>query len=76
MDAGAARSVILAKNDIGRLVDKGYRHQAERLVAPEPDRLALYTVEADAIENLKRIYYFAKRMAKTVKGMNGDGVPK
>jgi len=55
------------KRKINSLVDEAYAHQARRLVAPQPDRLALYTVEADMIENLKRIYYFAKRMAKTVR---------
>jgi phosphate:Na+ symporter len=47
-------------------------HQARRLVAEEPNRLSSYTVEMDIIEKLKRIYYFAKRMAKTV--MPGDSV--
>ena len=28
--------------------------------------MAAYTTEIDVIEKLKRIYYFAKRMAKTV----------
>ena len=65
-DRGAALVVTGMKEQIGRLVDEAHAHQAQRLVAPEPHRLALYTVEADTIENLKRIYYFAKRMAKTV----------
>ncbi|MDH3888154.1 MAG: hypothetical protein OEU78_06620, partial [Gammaproteobacteria bacterium] len=41
-------------------------HQATRLVVDEPHRLAAYTLEIDIIERLKRIYYFAKRMAKAV----------
>jgi phosphate:Na+ symporter len=41
-------------------------HQASRLVAEEPNRIAAYTTEVDIIEKQKRIYYFAKRMAKTV----------
>jgi phosphate:Na+ symporter len=67
-DREMARLVTGMKEEIGRLVDEAYAHQARRLVAPEPNRLDLYTVEADTIENLKRIYYFAKRMAKTVPG--------
>jgi phosphate:Na+ symporter len=35
-------------------------------VAEEPNRIPAYTIEIDIIEKLKRIYYFAKRMAKTV----------
>ncbi len=31
-----------------------------------PNRIAAYSVEMEVIEKLKRIYYFAKRMAKTV----------
>ena len=54
------------KNTISRLAEKAQAHQAERLVAPEPGRLEAYTVEIDLIEKLKRIYYFAKRMAKDV----------
>jgi phosphate:Na+ symporter len=41
-------------------------HEARRLVAEEPNRLAAYTLEIDILEKLKRIYYFAKRMAKAV----------
>ena len=54
------------KNTITRLAEQAYAHQAERLVAPEPGRLEAYTLEIDLIEKLKRIYYFAKRMAKDV----------
>ncbi|HSG79161.1 MAG TPA: Na/Pi cotransporter family protein, partial [Acidimicrobiia bacterium] len=38
--------------------------QAERLVAPEPNRVAAYRLEIDIVANLKRIYYFAKRIAR------------
>jgi phosphate:Na+ symporter len=47
-------------------------HQAQRLVAEEPNRLAAYTVEMDIIEKLKRIYDFARHMAKSV--MPADSV--
>ena len=40
--------------------------KARRLVAAEPNRLPAYTVESDILENLKRIYYFCKRMARAV----------
>lgn len=65
-DQKAAQEVIAMKSDIDRLTAKAQAHQAERLVAPEPGRLAAYTLEIDLIEKLKRIYYFAKRMAKDV----------
>ena len=40
---------------------------ARRLVADEPNRIEAYTIEVDIAEKLQRIYYFAKRMAKTVE---------
>ena len=65
-DQKAAQEVIAMKNTVSRLAENAQAHQAERLVAPEPGRLEAYTLEIDLIEKLKRIYYFAKRMAKDV----------
>jgi phosphate:Na+ symporter len=65
-DPVAAREVTGMKTVINQLTDTAAMHQAKRLVAEEPNRLAAYTVEMDIIEKLKRAYYFAKRMAKTV----------
>jgi len=62
----AAQTVISMKNEIARLVDSAAVHEAQRLVAEEPNRIPAYTIEMDIIEKQKRIYYFAKRMAKTV----------
>jgi phosphate:Na+ symporter len=65
-DQQAAQEVIIMKADIGRLMNSAIMHETRRLVAKEPNRLAAYTLEIDIIEKLKRIYYFAKRMAKAV----------
>jgi len=65
-DLQSAGEVIAMKPDINHLMTSATLHQAQRLVAEEPNRLAAYTVEMDIIEKLKRIYYFAKRMAKSV----------
>lgn len=65
-DAEAANEVIGMKSELQRLTDWAAVHQADRLVVDEPNRLSCYTIEVDIIEKLKRIYYFAKRMAKTV----------
>ncbi len=67
----AARTVTSMKQEISRIADSAAAHQAERLVAEEPNRIPAYTVEIDIIEKLKRIYYFAKRMAKTVDVTEG-----
>ncbi len=63
----AARSVTSMKQEISRIADSAAAHEAQRLVAAEPKRIPAYTIEIDIIEKLKRIYYFAKRMAKTVE---------
>jgi phosphate:Na+ symporter len=65
-DQRIAQDVIGIKSDINLLMDSAATHQAMRLVVDEPDRLAAYTLEMDIIEKLKRIYYFAKRIAKAV----------
>jgi len=61
-----AKLVIDMKDEISALADSAAAHQARRLVAEEPNRIPAYTIEVDIIEKQKRIYYFAKRMAKTV----------
>lgn len=63
----AARRVIAMKQDVSRIADSAAIHQAQRLVVEEPNRIPAYTIEVDIIEKLKRIYYFAKRMAKSVE---------
>jgi phosphate:Na+ symporter len=60
----AASEVIEMKDGINRLADSAALHEARRLVAAEPGRLAAYAMEVDLLENLKRIYYFCKRMAR------------
>ncbi len=65
-DPGLADAVVRMKDDIQELAGSAAVHQAQRLVAEEPNRIPAYTIEMDIIEKQKRIYYFAKRMAKTV----------
>lgn len=62
----AAQLVTTMKQEIAHIVDTSAAHLAERLVAEEPNRIPTYTIEVDILEQLKRIYYFSKRMAKTV----------
>lgn len=65
-DIEVARSVTTMKDEISRITDSAATHEAQRLVADEPHRIEAYTVEMDIAEKLQRIYYFAKRMARTV----------
>jgi len=60
----ATQVVVAMKQEINRLADSAAIHQAQRLVAEEPNRLPAYTVEMGILENLKRIFYFTKRMAR------------
>jgi len=62
----AAQVVTGMKDEINRIADSAAAHEARRLVAEEPNRIAAYTLEIEIIEKQKRIYYFAKRMAKSV----------
>ena len=41
-------------------------HEAQCFSAAEPNRLLAYTIEVAVIDKLKRIYYYSKRMAKTL----------
>ena len=65
-DVGAARLVIEAKPEINRLTEEAEAHLAARLSAPAPLRLAAFRIETELVEALKRIYYFAKRIARLV----------
>ncbi len=65
-DVRRALKVIEEKEEINALVAAAERHLARRLVVDAPHRLATYRLETELIENLKRIYYFAKRIAKSV----------
>jgi phosphate:Na+ symporter len=65
-DQLAAQEVIGMKSDINLLTASATMHEAMRLVANEPHRLEAYALEVDIIEKLKRIYYFAKRIAKVI----------
>lgn len=62
----AAQKVIAMKGEVQAQVELAEQHQAKRLIADAPNRIAAYSVEMEVIEKLKRIYYFSKRMAKTV----------
>ncbi|MGI9262554.1 MAG: Na/Pi cotransporter family protein [Woeseiaceae bacterium] len=63
-DQRAAVEVLEAKADINERADAAERHLARRLTVQAPNRLATYRMETELIENLKRVYYFAKRIGK------------
>jgi phosphate:Na+ symporter len=65
-DLVVAQEVIDAKSEINRLSIAIDEHLAQRLTANEPNRMQVFRIESDIIENLRRIYYFAKRIAKAI----------
>jgi len=65
----AAHQVQSMKSEVNSLERAAAVHQASRLMADAPDRVATYRLEVDVIANLKRIYYFSKRIAR-------EAVPK
>lgn len=71
-DISAAKSVTRMKKEITRITNSAASHEAQRLVANEPHRIEAYTIEMDIAEKLQRIFYFARRMARTVKADPGD----
>ena len=62
----AAARVTSMKDEITRLADAAALHETRLLGTNDPKQLAVYAIEIDIIEKFKRIYYFSKRMAKTV----------
>ena len=65
-DKDYAMRVLSMNADMKRLALEADLHQAQRLVSEDSGKFAAYSVEIEIIEKLKRIYYHAKRMAKTV----------
>jgi len=65
-DKDFAARVISMNEDMDRLVEQADLHQAKRLVSEDSGKFEAYRVEVEIIEKLKRIYYHARRMAKTV----------
>ena len=65
--------ILSAKQEVDRLATAADAHLARRLTAEEPNRLAAFRIESDLIENLRRIHYFAKRIAKLVPAATNTG---
>ena len=61
-----AAEVIAAKPEINRLAAEAEAYISQRLAADEPKRLVAFRLESEIMEYLKRMFYFAKRVAKIV----------
>ena len=65
-DIELAGNVIHMKRGMARLATRAARHEAERLVADQPNRLRTYTREIEIVENLNHIFNLCRRIAKTI----------
>jgi phosphate:Na+ symporter len=65
-DQDAARRVVAMKPEIQDLVRKALDYGATRLLAAEPNRVNAYARETEVIEQLRRVYYFSKRICRTL----------
>ncbi len=71
-DQEYALRVIQMKEDMNRLIEQADEHQVRRLASEDSGKFEAYSVEIEIIEKLKRIYYHANRMAKSVAEVRGD----
>ena len=69
-----AGKVVAMKPTINELADQVANHLAQRLFTNEPDRITLYRIETDIIGQIKRLYYFVKRISKKIAEMQNSPV--
>lgn len=67
-----ATAIIADKSHVNRLAEALAHRLSDRLVSADPHRLSVYELETQRIELNKRLYYFAKRIAKLVNGESDD----
>ena len=64
-DRAAALTVKKMKKDMAELAEETARHELNRLVADEPNRLQTFTREMEIIETFSRIYRLCRKIART-----------
>ncbi|MGI9666415.1 MAG: Na/Pi cotransporter family protein [Acidimicrobiia bacterium] len=82
-DLNAAQKVGRMKKGVKQAEEEARLRYTERLTEDEPNRVATYRFEADVMANLKRIFYFTRRIARVAVpepeqarlGENGEGSP-
>ncbi|CAA6678797.1 MULTISPECIES: Na/Pi cotransporter family protein [unclassified Lentimonas] len=63
-DPELARQVLERSGVVKQTIDQALEYQAERLSLSDPNRLVIFRVEMEFIDNMKRIYNQAKRVSK------------
>ncbi|MFW5934015.1 MAG: Na/Pi cotransporter family protein, partial [Actinomycetota bacterium] len=71
-DAARAQCVLEAKPEVSQLLEEAARHHAHRLGADAPQRVAAFARGTETIEHLRRIYTYAKRVARSVPGVDDE----
>jgi len=59
-----AKEVAAMKDEMNAKAEAIAEHLADRLAAPDGNRIELYRFETDVVNNLRRIYYFTKRTSR------------
>ena len=73
-DPELAGRVVEQKTHLNQLAERAALHQADRLLAPEGGRVLAYAVETDMIEGLRRVFYYAKRIAHEILELQDGAV--
>jgi phosphate:Na+ symporter len=63
LDESKALEVIQMKSTVNALIDGALDYQQERIAPTEPQLIALFRLEDEVIDGLKRIYSLSKRLA-------------
>lgn len=72
-DREIAASVIETKAELEHSIERLESHILRRITADEPHRRVTYRMESEMLENLRRVYYFARKIAKVV--LNQEPLP-
>lgn len=65
-DGRLAAELVERKRVVYEQISKLQARLADRLASPDPNRIALYRLESALVEELRHIFYFGRRIAKTV----------
>ena len=65
-DQRAAQEVVALKGEVDRRIDGALAHQAGKLVEDDPKRVAIFRLEMELVDKLKRIHTLSKRIARGV----------
>lgn len=72
-DQERVRAVINAKKEIKLLSTQANLHLSKRLATSPGAQIEVFRIESEIVENLKRIFYLTRRIAKTLEESANDG---